>query len=128
MSAEARLRAKADATKQSILSLLGKMDCFAALAMTLRELARSAAQSGALLRAVPTTSEARKGTVPGSGVKNACTAPSDHAAFLFSARLASCRKISVVPYRRSSGVSQTCRNTTFMSGRTLAALPCWRMK
>jgi hypothetical protein len=29
LSAEARLRAKADATKQSILPLRGKMDCFA---------------------------------------------------------------------------------------------------
>jgi hypothetical protein len=29
LSAEARLRAKADATKQSILSLRGAMDCFA---------------------------------------------------------------------------------------------------
>jgi hypothetical protein len=29
LSAEARLRAKADATKQSILSLRGEMDCFA---------------------------------------------------------------------------------------------------
>jgi hypothetical protein len=34
LSAEARLRAKADATKQSILSLCGAMDCFASLAMT----------------------------------------------------------------------------------------------
>ena len=30
MSAEARLRAKADATKQSILSLCGEMDCLCA--------------------------------------------------------------------------------------------------
>src|ERR1700733_16192941 len=43
-----------------------------------------------------------------------------YAAFLFSARLASWRRISVVPIRRSSGVSHSWKNTTFMSGRTLA--------
>ena len=41
-----------------------------------------------------------------------------YAAFLSSARLASWRKISVVPVSRSSGVSQSWKNTTFMSGRT----------
>ena len=51
-----------------------------------------------------------------------------HAALRSSARLASWRRISVVPARRSSGVSHSWKNTTFMSGRTFAAWPCWRMK
>ena len=51
-----------------------------------------------------------------------------YAALRSSARLASCRRISVVPISRSSGVSHSWKNTTFMSGRTLAAWPCWRMK
>ncbi len=51
-----------------------------------------------------------------------------HAALRSSARLASWRRISVVPARRSSGVSHSWKNTTFMSGRTRAAWPCWRMK
>ena len=53
---------------------------------------------------------------------------SRYAALRSSARLASWRMISVVPIRRSSGVSQFWKNTTFMSGRTFAACPCWRMK
>src|SRR5260370_9498256 len=52
----------------------------------------------------------------------------NYAAFLLSARLASWRKISVVPSSRSSGVFHSWKNTTFMSGRTFAAWPCWRMK
>src|SRR6266403_1684117 len=51
-----------------------------------------------------------------------------YAALRSSARLASWRRISVVPVKRSSGVSHSWKNTTFMSGRTLAAWPCWRMK
>src|SRR5258708_18119737 len=51
-----------------------------------------------------------------------------YAALRSSARLASWGRISVVPARRSSGVSHSWKNTTFMSGRTLAAWPCWRMK
>src|SRR5580704_14182451 len=51
-----------------------------------------------------------------------------YAAFLSSARLASWRKISVVPNKRSSAVFHSWKNTTFMSGRTRAAWPCWRMK
>jgi len=43
-----------------------------------------------------------------------------YAALLFSARLASWCRISVVPVNRSSGVSQSWKNTTFMPGRTRA--------
>src|SRR6266702_956214 len=51
-----------------------------------------------------------------------------YAAFLLCASCASWRMISVVPARRSSGVSQSWKNTTFMSGRTFAAWPWLRMK
>ena len=46
---------------------------------------------------------------------------SRYAALRSSARLASWRRISVVPVSRSSEVSHSWKNTTFMSGRTRAA-------
>ena len=64
----------------------------------------------------------------GLRIAQCSVAERSYAALRSSARLASWRRISVVPVRRSSGVSHSWKNTTFMSGRTLAAWPCWRMK
>ena len=74
--------------------------------------------AGAALRRIP----------PRRVVMFRTVAMTSHAALRSSARLASWRRISVVPARRSSGVSHSWKNTTFMSGRTRAAWPCWRMK
>ena len=46
-----------------------------------------------------------------------------YAAFLSSARLASWRRISVVPVNRSSGVSQSWKNTTFIAAPARRNLP-----
>src|ERR1700733_12891665 len=48
-----------------------------------------------------------------------------HAALAsFSAMAASARKISSAPLMRSSAVSHSSKNTTFISGRTLAPIAC----
>src|ERR1700730_8645860 len=47
-----------------------------------------------------------------------------HAALARSAIATRDRRIRAAPLRRSSGCSQSAKKTTFMSGRTRAALPC----
>ena len=84
-------------------------------------------QQASSLRAQRSDPESLRGRIldcfVARATRNDVERPELYAAFLLVASCASCRMISVVPARRSSGVSQSCRNTTFMSGRTLAAWP-----